>query len=64
MLYLTTYSVEISRHQEILIHHKEKQKFRQKEFYLEIGVKQIADDMLSSVAANISLKLRETDTLR
>ena len=32
--------------------------------YLEVGVKQTTNDMLSSVAADIGLKLWEANTLR
>jgi hypothetical protein len=51
-----------------LLHHKNKKKIlyhlKNKESYLEVGIKQTADDMLSPVSANISFELRETDTLR
>jgi hypothetical protein len=49
-----------------LLHHKnKKEKFASsQEFYLEVGIKQTADDMLSPVAANISFELWKTDTLR
>jgi hypothetical protein len=63
MLCLAAYSVEISRHQKTLLHHKNKRNLA-KEFYLEIGIEQTVDDMLLLVAADISFKLRETDTLR
>jgi hypothetical protein len=64
VLCLATYSVEINLHQKILLHHKNKILLHlKKEFYLEVGIKQIVDDVLSPVAANIGFELRETNTL-
>jgi hypothetical protein len=33
------------------------------DFYLKIGIEQTADNVLSSVTADICFELRETDTL-
>jgi hypothetical protein len=38
-------------------------KSQRKVVYLEIGIKQITDDVLLSVAADICFELRETNTL-
>jgi hypothetical protein len=66
VLCLATYSVEINPHQQISFITKIKIKIfaSSQEFYLEVGIKQTTDDMLSPVAANISFELRKTDTLR
>jgi hypothetical protein len=65
VLCLATYSVEINLHQQICFIAKRKKKnfASSQEFYLEVGIKQSTDDMLSPVAANISFELRKTDTL-
>jgi RNA polymerase-interacting CarD/CdnL/TRCF family regulator len=62
---LATYSVEINLHQQICFIAKIKKKnfASSQESYLEVGIKQTANDMLLPVAANISFELRKTDTL-
>jgi hypothetical protein len=66
VLCLATYSVEINLHQQICFIKKIKNEkiASSQEFYLQVGIKQTDDDMLSLVAANISFELRKTDTLR
>jgi hypothetical protein len=57
--------VEINLHQQICFIAKIKKKnfASSQEFYLEVGIKQTAHDMLSPVAANIGFELWKTDTL-
>jgi hypothetical protein len=61
-----TNSVEINLHQQICFIAKVKKKIfaSSQESYLEVGIKQTADDMVSLVVANISFELRKTNTLR
>jgi hypothetical protein len=66
VLCLAIYSVEINLHQQICFFAKIKKKnfASSQEFYLEVGIKQTTDNMLSSVATNISFELQKTNTLR
>jgi hypothetical protein len=65
VLCLAAYSVEINLRQQVCFITKIKMKIfvSSQEFYLEVGIKQATNDMLSPVAANISFELRKTDTL-